>query len=108
MVREQDDFTQQNVRYVGLLIATFDVDLVLDDVSDNLLLFLADLLFGSPVLPLLFGSVEETLLLGQFGSLDAIFGNGHQVVDGFCVATPPAVILQTKTNIWLLNGQLLL
>lgn len=99
MVREQDDFTEQNVRYIGLLIAAFDVDLVLDDVSDDLLLLLTDLLFGSPVLALLFGSVQQTLLLGQLGSLDAIFGNGHQVVDGFRVAAPPAVILQTNENI---------
>lgn len=104
MVREQNDFTEQDVRYIGFLIATFDVYLVLDDVSDDLLLLLADLLFGSPVLALLFGSVQQSLLLGQLRSLDAIFGNGHQVVDGFRVATPPAVILQTNKNICLLKG----
>ncbi len=103
MVREQNDFTKQNIRYIGLLIAAFDVYLVLDDVSDNLLLLFTDLLFGAPVLALLFGSIQQTLLLGLFSSLDAVFGNGHQVVDGFGITTPPAVILQKYKNICLFN-----
>lgn len=57
IVREEDDFTEEDVGDVGLLIASFDVYLVLDDVPDDLLLLLADLLFGAPVLALLFGAV---------------------------------------------------
>lgn len=96
MIRKQDDFTHENVGDVGLLIASFDVDLVFDNVSDDLLLFLADLLFGSPVLTLLFVSVQQTLLFGQFSGLDAILGNRHQVADGLSVAAPPTVILTQK------------
>lgn len=57
MVREQDDLKQQDVTDVGLLVATFDVDLVLDDVSDDLFFFFTDLLFGTPVLAFFFGAV---------------------------------------------------
>lgn len=57
MVREQDDLKQQDVRDIGLLVATFDVDLVLDNVSDDLLFFFTDLFFGTPILAFLFGAV---------------------------------------------------
>lgn len=94
VVREEHDLTQQDVGQVGLLVAPLDVDLGLDDVADHLLLLLPHLLLGAPVLALLFGAVEQALLLGDLHGLDAVFRDGHQVVDGLVVAAVPAVVLQ--------------
>lgn len=102
VVGKEHDLTQQDVRQVGFLVAPFNVDLVFDDVTDHLLLLLPDLLFGAAVLALLFGAVQEALLLGDLGGLDPILGDSHKVVDGLVVAAVPAVVLDKgrETGIW--------
>lgn len=96
VVGKQHDLTQQDVRQVGLLVASFDVNFVFYYVTDHLLLLLPDLLFGPAVFALLLGAVEEALLLGDLGGLDPVLGYRHQVVEGLIVATVPAVVLEER------------
>lgn len=94
VVGEEHNLTQQDVRHHGLLVASFNVNFILDNVSDHLLLLLPDLLLGASVLALLLGAIEETLLLGNLRGLDSVLGDRDQVVDGLVVAVEPAVVLK--------------
>lgn len=93
IVGEENHPAQEDIEDVGLLVAAFDVNLVFNDVTDDLLLLLPELLLGALVSTLL-RLVEQPLLLGQLSGLEAVLGHSRQVVDSLSVAAPPAVVLR--------------
>ena len=63
------------------------------------LLLLLDLLLGlAPVGLLVGGGLEEAVLLGDLGGLDAVLGHRHDVLDGVLVVGPRRVVLHHRDD----------
>lgn len=74
MKRSEDDLEQEEVTYLGFLVAPLYVYLTFYNILYDALLLVTDFFFGLLVFPFLFGFLEQSLLLGNLCCLDAVFG----------------------------------